>query len=199
MKNVLSPFLPSTLVSTDVDGLPLVNTTNGRKWISTKRLWWAQCIIVFLFCFTIMSCILLAIAVMIDNAHISDNCEQSLGTVVSTNQRYTVVQFYDDNDNSFSTTKQGINFPSNLSTGNKVVVEYDRTNPQLARIQGRSVSLMVWPLLSVALAITFTSALSYLILLWIKKTDRLYVTPHWEPLTARMKKWGKYLVDEEEK
>jgi hypothetical protein len=44
----------------------------------------------------------------------------------------------------------GVLYPSELDTGMRIYVEYDRSDPNLVRVQGRNARLAIIPALSVA-------------------------------------------------
>ena len=44
----------------------------------------------------------------------------------------------------------GVLYPSELDTGMRIYVEYDKTNPDLVRVQGRDASLAIIPAGSIA-------------------------------------------------
>ena len=44
----------------------------------------------------------------------------------------------------------GVLYPSELDTGMRIYVEYDRVNPDLVRVQDRNASLSIIPALSIA-------------------------------------------------
>ena len=68
----------------------------------------------------------------------------------------------------------GVLYPSELDTGMRIYVEYDRSDPNLVRVQGRSARLAIIPALSVAVVswAVAAAALSGLSLLERRLTRR---------------------------
>ncbi len=56
----------------------------------------------------------------------------------------------------------GVLYPSELDTGMRIYVEYDRSDPNLVRVQGRTASLAIIPALSVAVLSALVAAAALL-------------------------------------
>lgn len=64
--------------------------------------------------------------------------------VVSVSWRRTVVRF-ETEDGVVHIPKDGVLYPDGLVVGQRLLVEYDRGNPELVRVAGRSAALSLLP------------------------------------------------------
>ena len=67
----------------------------------------------------------------------------------------------------------GVLYPSELADGMRIYVEYDRTDPNLVRVQGRSAELAVVPAGSVAVVSWLVGGLMLTGLVWLERIDRI--------------------------
>lgn len=101
----------------------------------------------------------------VSNDHtIAQNRETVVGTVVSTSWWRTTVEFQDTQALT-RVPPRGVLYPGGVNTGQSVLLEYDRNNPDLVKIAGRSATLAVLPVASSALVATVVAAL-----LWVGST-----------------------------
>jgi hypothetical protein len=80
--------------------------------------------------------------------------------------------------------KVGVLYPTNLTAGERINVEYSRADPDLVRVAGRDVRVAVLPALSV-LAVTWALTLPALWLLMRAATGSMSVRPIFDPASYR--------------
>jgi hypothetical protein len=89
-------------------------------------------------------CVLLPIACWRDDVAIEKHLGQAVAQVDSVAFNRTVVR-YATPDGRVIIPSQGVLYPSGLSEGDNVRVEYDQTNPELVRVAGRTATLSLLP------------------------------------------------------
>ncbi|MFD9699297.1 DUF3592 domain-containing protein [Lentzea sp. NPDC059081] len=89
-------------------------------------------------------CVLLPIACWRDDVAIEKNLGNAVAQVDSVAFNRTVVR-YATPDGRVIIPSQGVLYPSGLSEGDNVRVEYDQTNPELVRVAGRTATLSLLP------------------------------------------------------
>ena len=72
-----------------------------------------------------------------------------MADIVSANRLHAVAYFQTPDGQIYS-PRLGLLYPTELGTGQRISVEYDRSNPDLAKPAGRGASLSILPALSVA-------------------------------------------------
>ncbi|WP_422655552.1 DUF3592 domain-containing protein [Lentzea sp.] len=87
---------------------------------------------------------LLPIACWRDDVAIEKHLGQAVAQVDSVAFNRTVVR-YATPDGRVIIPSQGVLYPSGLSEGDNVRVEYDQTNPELVRVAGRTATLSLLP------------------------------------------------------
>jgi hypothetical protein len=73
----------------------------------------------------------------------------TMADVVAADRLHAAVNFQTD-DGQFHSPRLGLIYPTELTVGQRISVEYDSTNPDLARPAGRTATLSILPALSVA-------------------------------------------------
>ncbi|MFD4642859.1 DUF3592 domain-containing protein [Lentzea sp. NPDC058436] len=89
-------------------------------------------------------CVLLPIACWRDDVAIEKSMGQAVAQVDSVSFNRTVVR-YATPDGRVIIPSQGVLYPDGLKVGDNVRVEYDQTNPELARVAGRTAVLSLLP------------------------------------------------------
>lgn len=84
-----------------------------------------------------------------NDRQIDANQATVMADVVSADRLHAAVYFQTPNGN-FHSPRLGLLYPTELTRGQRISVEYDVTNPDLARPAGRSATLAIIPALSVA-------------------------------------------------
>jgi len=83
-----------------------------------------------------------------DDGKISAHKATAVGDVVSAGATKSAVSFTTP-DGQFHNPRLGIFYPSGLSVGQRISIDYDSTNPDLVRVSGRDASLSIVPAISV--------------------------------------------------
>lgn len=104
-----------------------------------------------------------------NDAKINANKATAVADVISADRLHAAVNFVTP-DGVLRNPKLGLLYPTNLSTGQRILVDYDATDPDnLARPVGRDASLSVAPALSVTAA---GWALVIVLMLGVAETGR---------------------------
>ncbi|ALG85822.1 DUF3592 domain-containing protein [Gordonia phthalatica] len=104
-----------------------------------------------------------------NDAKINANKATAVADVISADRLHAAVNFVTP-DGVLRNPKLGLLYPTNLSTGQRILVDYDATDPDnLARPVGRDASLSVVPALSVIAA---GWALVIVLMLGVAETGR---------------------------
>ncbi|HEY2061720.1 DUF3592 domain-containing protein [Amycolatopsis sp. NBC_01480] len=113
---------------------------------------------------TVMCVSLLFAAIRNDNA-IQSHLGTANATVESVAFDRTIIQ-YGTPDGIVHSPANGVLYPSGLSAGQLVQIEYDATDPDLARVAGRSAVLTLLPL---GTTILFTWLIAGPLLWWLRR------------------------------
>ncbi|GAA2064643.1 hypothetical protein GCM10009722_27650 [Williamsia deligens] len=84
-----------------------------------------------------------------DDAAIDNHRGTAIADVVTAGSTKSTVRFYTP-DGELRSPRLGIFYPTELTAGQRISVEYDTRNPDTVRVAGRDASLAVVPALSVA-------------------------------------------------
>lgn len=112
-------------------------------------------------------CLLVLFASWRDDAAIDAHLGRADADVLSVAFNRTAVRFVSP-EGVVYTPSQGVLYPGGLTAGERVRVEYDQANPELARLAGRDARLAVLP---VGAAIAVTWALAGPALWWLRRRD----------------------------
>ena len=120
---------------------------------------------------TLMSVLLVAGAVRNDIA-IQRNMGVAEAEVLSAGPRRSTIEFVTPDRVTYR-PELGVLYPSELATGMRIYVEYDKLNPNLVRVQHRTAKLAIIPAGSIAVVgwLVAAAALAGLAL-WDKRLDR---------------------------
>lgn len=120
---------------------------------------------------TVMSLLLVAGAVRNDIA-IKRNMGVAEAEVLSAGPRRSTIEFVTPDRVTYR-PELGVLYPSELATGMRIYVEYDKLNPNLVRVQHRTAKLAIIPAGSIAVVgwLAAAAALAGLAL-WDKRLDR---------------------------
>ncbi|MDY6811883.1 MAG: hypothetical protein SW127_23230 [Actinomycetota bacterium] len=83
-----------------------------------------------------------------NDAQIDENMATVMADVVSADRLHAAVNFQTP-DGNFHSPRLGLLYPTELTQGQRISVEYDATNPDLARPAGRNWTLAIIPALSI--------------------------------------------------
>lgn len=138
----LRPLLEAALPRRD----PALPDTTERKVLR-----WAKTVV-----WVIMGIVTLQSVLLVAGAWRNDRqIERHLGVaeaeVLSAGPRRSTIEFVTPDRVTYR-PELGVLYPSELATGMRIYVEYDRTNPNLVRVQNRNASLAIIPAGSIAVA-----------------------------------------------
>jgi Protein of unknown function (DUF3592) len=105
--------------------------------------------IVILGCLVTLQSVLLVLGAWRNDQQIEHNMGTAAAEVLSAGPRRSTIEFVTPDRVTYR-PELGVLYPSELETGMRIYVEYDRSNPDLVRVQNRNASLSVIPAGSIA-------------------------------------------------
>jgi hypothetical protein len=127
---------------------------------------------------TVLCVMLLFAAIRNDNA-IEDHLGAVNAQVDSVAFDRTIIHF-ETPDGIVHSPSNGVLYPQGLAAGQLVRIEYDASDPELARVAGRSAALTILPL---GTTILITWLIAGPLLWWIRRQDKRLATPGPAPAT----------------
>ena len=118
--------------------------------ISRKLLRWAKIAVWIVIGVVTLQSILLVAGAWRNDRQIEGNRGVAEAEVLSAGPRRSTIEFVTPDRVTYR-PELGVLYPSELATGMRIYVEYDRSDPNLVRVQNRNASLAVIPAGSVAL------------------------------------------------
>ncbi|KAA9222521.1 DUF3592 domain-containing protein [Corynebacterium amycolatum] len=106
-------------------------------------------VLLFVIICLLLSCLAMVVGCFINDRNIESNMGQSVANVRSVELLRTTVDFVDENGD-FQSPPTGLLYPVGLEEGQRVRVEYDRTDPNVVRVAGRTWTLSLLPATSIA-------------------------------------------------
>ncbi|WP_236789740.1 DUF3592 domain-containing protein [Amycolatopsis sp. GM8] len=125
-------------------------------------------------------CVGLLLAAIRNDEAITSHLGAANAEVDSVSWDRTIIRF-ETPDGIVHIPANGVLYPGGLVAGDLVRVEYDTTNPELARVAGRSATLTLLPLGTTTLV---TWAVAMGLLWWIRSRDRRAKPPADHPPAA---------------
>lgn len=107
---------------------------------------------------TLVMCTLLVLASYVDDRRIDGDMRSTTATVISTSWTSTSIRFRDEEGN-YQTPRRGLSYPTGLEVDQRVLVEYEKGNPDNVRVAGRRWTLSLIPAFSTALVVSVVVAL----------------------------------------
>ncbi len=107
--------------------------------------------IVIAACLITLQSVLLVLGAWRDDRQIERNMGVAAAQVLDAGPRRSTIEFVTPDRVTYR-PELGVLYPSELDTGMRILVEYDRNDPNLVRVQDRNASLAVIPAGSVAIA-----------------------------------------------
>lgn len=129
------------------------NTRRGRV------IRWARIVVLVLAAFMTASSVLLVAGAWRNDLAIQSNMGVAAAEVLSAGPRRSTIEFVTPDRVTYR-PELGVLYPSELDTGMRIYVEYDKSNPDLVRVQHRNASLAIIPAASVALLTWVSAALA---------------------------------------
>lgn len=125
-------------------------------------------------------CVGLVLAAVKDDHAVTSHLGVTNAQVDSVSWDRTIIR-YETPDGIVHIPANGVLYPGGLVAGDLVRIEYDTTNPELARVAGRTATLTLLPI-GMTAAITWAVAIA--LLWWIRYRSRRTRTPVAEPEPA---------------
>ncbi|MCW1957795.1 MAG: DUF3592 domain-containing protein [Mycobacterium sp.] len=116
-----------------------------------KILRWAKFVVWVLMGIVTLQAILLVAGAWRNDRQIERHLAVAEAEVLSAGPRRSTVEFVTPDRVTYR-PELGVLYPSELATGMRIYVEYDRNDPNLVRVQNRNASLAIIPAASTALA-----------------------------------------------
>ena len=139
----------------------LVDTTRRKAWRWAKTAVWILTGVI-----TLQSILLVAGAWRNDR-QIESHMGVAEAQVLSAGPRRSTIEFVTPDRVTYR-PELGVLYPSELATGMRIYVEYDKTDPNLVRVQNRNASLAVIPAASVAVVAWLIGAAALAALVWLE-------------------------------
>lgn len=105
--------------------------------------------IVLLGCLVTLQSVLLVAGAWRNDREIQQNMGVAQAEVLSAGPRRSTIEFVTPDRVTYRPAL-GVLYPSELADGMRIYVEYDRSNPDLVRVQGRTAALAIVPAGSIA-------------------------------------------------
>ena len=139
----------------------LVDTTRR------KALRWAKTAVWILTGVITLQSILLVAGAWRNDRQIESHMGVAEAQVLSAGPRRSTIEFVTPDRVTYR-PELGVLYPSELATGMRIYVEYDKTDPNLVRVQNRNASLAVIPAASVAVVAWLIGAAALAALVWLE-------------------------------
>ena len=120
---------------------------------------WARIVVLILAAVMTMSSVLLVAGAWRNDLAIESNMGVAAAEVLSAGPRRSTIEFVTPDRVTYR-PELGVLYPSELDTGMRIYVEYDKSNPDLVRVQHRNASLAIIPAGSVAVVSWLLAALA---------------------------------------
>lgn len=131
--------------------------------LSGKVIRWARIVVLILAAVMTMSSVLLVAGAWRNDLAIESNMGVAAAEVLSAGPRRSTIEFVTPNRVTYR-PELGVLYPSELDTGMRIYVEYDKSDPDLVRVQHRNASLAIIPAGSVAVLTWLVAAAALLAL-----------------------------------
>ena len=105
--------------------------------------------VVILACLVTLQSVLLVLGAWRNDRQIEGNMGVAAAEVLDAGPRRSTIEFVTPDRITYR-PELGVLYPSELDTGMRIYVEYDRANPDLVRVQHRNASLAIIPAASIA-------------------------------------------------
>jgi hypothetical protein len=116
-----------------------------------KVLRWAKTAVWVILGIVILQSVLLVAGAWRNDRQIERHLGVAEAEVLSAGPRRSTIEFVTPDRVTYR-PELGVLYPSELATGMRIYVEYDRNNPNLVRVQNRNASLAIIPAGSIAVA-----------------------------------------------
>jgi hypothetical protein len=119
-------------------------------------------------CLVTFQSLLLVVGAWRNDNRIEANMGVAAAEVLDAGPRRSTIEFVTPDRVTYR-PELGVLYPSELDTGMRIYVEYDKTNPDLVRVQGRNASLAIIPAGSIAVVSWLVAGATLLGLGWLQR------------------------------
>jgi hypothetical protein len=119
-------------------------------------------------CLVTFQSLLLVVGAWRNDNRIETNMGVAAAEVLDAGPRRSTIEFVTPDRVTYR-PELGVLYPSELDTGMRIYVEYDKSNPDLVRVQGRNASLAIIPAGSIAVVSWLVAGATLLGLGWLQR------------------------------
>jgi hypothetical protein len=124
--------------------------------------------IVLAACLVTLQSLLLVVGAWRDDNRIERNMGVAAAEVLDAGPRRSTIEFVTPDRVTYR-PELGVLYPSELDTGMRIYVEYDKSNPDLVRVRGRTASLAIIPAGSIAVVGWLVAGAALFGLAWLPR------------------------------
>lgn len=124
--------------------------------------------VVILACLVTLQSVLLVLGAWRNDHQIESNMGVAAAEVLDAGPRRSTIEFVTPDRITYR-PELGVLYPSELDTGMRIYVEYDRDNPDLVRVQDRNASLAIIPAASIAIVGWLAAAAALGVLAFVQR------------------------------
>ncbi len=140
-----------------------------------RALRWAKTAVWIVIVVMVLQSVLLVAGAWRNDQQIEANMGVAEAVVLSAGPRRSTIEFVTPDRVTYR-PELGVLYPSELADGMRIYVEYDRTDPNLVRVQGRNASLAIVPAGSVAVVGALVGGLILALLVRLERDGSLNVS-----------------------
>ncbi|HYO02522.1 MAG TPA: DUF3592 domain-containing protein [Mycobacterium sp.] len=124
--------------------------------------------VVIVACLVTLQSVLLVLGAWRNDRQIEGNMGVAAAEVLDAGPRRSTIEFVTPDRITYR-PELGVLYPSELDTGMRIYVEYDRANPDLVRVQDRNASLTIIPAASIAVLGWLAAAAILSLLVYVQR------------------------------
>ncbi|MGB8407401.1 DUF3592 domain-containing protein [Mycobacterium sp. MAA66] len=124
--------------------------------------------VVILACLVTLQSVLLVLGAWRNDQQIEHNMGTAAAEVLSAGPRRSTVEFVTPDRVTYR-PELGVLYPSELETGMRIYVEYDRNDPDLVRVRNRNAALAIIPAGSIAVVGWLVAGAALVVLTWVQR------------------------------
>ncbi len=136
---------------------------------TVRSIRWARVAVLIMASVMTMASVLLVAGAWRNDLAIQRNMGVAAAEVLSAGPRRSTIEFVTPDRITYR-PELGVLYPSELDTGMRIYVEYDKTNPNLVRVQDRNASLAIIPAGSVAVVSWIGAAVALFALAMLERS-----------------------------
>ena len=129
------------------------------EWARIRRR--ARQLVIVLYVATLLGCTATVMGAFFNDRTIANDRGRALAQVTTVGSYRTTVDFQDENG-IFHSPATGLLYPTGLGEGQRVWVNYAKSNPELVKVEGREWTLSIIPALSVGALATIIAGLLWM-------------------------------------